>query len=162
MRVRTIMIGLTASLLVTLTACSSSTSNSPKAESPAPASASAVPTSATGSATPSAPPATTPEPTAPGAVTAGGLPPKPDEGTAAKYIAALTSIDAEIVNGKPDKAISRGRDQCSSVAQHPKDQAKLVELTAQRFIGPNHPTGFGAEKSTKILEAVRKYICPTY
>ncbi|MFE7559677.1 hypothetical protein [Kitasatospora sp. NPDC057500] len=58
--------------------------------------------------------------------------------------------------------MSRGRDQCTSVAQYPTDQPKLVELTGKRFISPGHPQGFGPEKSAKILAAVRTHICPSY
>jgi hypothetical protein len=38
---------------------------------------------------------------------------RPDE----TYIAGLETIDPDIVHGKPDKAVSRGSDQCSSVAE---------------------------------------------
>ncbi|HEX7305359.1 hypothetical protein [Lentzea sp.] len=91
-----------------------------------------------------------------------GIPPKPDATTQAAYVAELDAIDPEIVNGNPDRAVSRGRDQCSSVAKTPGDQAKLVELTAQRFTSPNHPSGFGPDASARILAAVRKHICPGY
>ncbi|MET8853489.1 hypothetical protein [Amycolatopsis sp. NPDC004625] len=76
-------------------------------------------------------------------------------------MADLEVIDPDIVHGKPDKAVSRGRDQCTSVAQWPDDQAKLVGLAQQRFISPDHPEGFGPEKSTRILAVVRRYLCPT-
>ncbi|GHF77604.1 hypothetical protein GCM10018790_64660 [Kitasatospora xanthocidica] len=99
---------------------------------------------------------------APAATGPGGLPPKPDEATTAKYLAALIAIDPEIVGDKPDRAVSRGRDQCSSVAQHPHDTAGLVKLTNQRFTSPKHPEGLGDAKSTRILAAVRAHVCPTF
>ncbi|MFD5827510.1 hypothetical protein [Lentzea sp. NPDC060358] len=91
-----------------------------------------------------------------------GIPPKPDAATQAAYVADLDAIDREIVNGNADRAVSRGRDQCMSVAKTPGDQAKLVELTAQRFTSPNHPAGFGPEVSARVLAAVRKHLCPGY
>ncbi len=91
-----------------------------------------------------------------------GIPPEPDPATWRKYINALNAIDPEIVNGKEEKAVDGGRDQCSSVKEFPDDQAKLVDLTNRRFLSPNHPDGFGKATAAKILAAVRKYICPTY
>lgn len=88
-----------------------------------------------------------------------GLPPKPDEATAAAYIAALTAIDADIVHGKPDKAIDRGRNQCFSM-RDTKDRAKLVDLTNKRFTSPTHPDGHGTAKAEKILDIVHKHLCP--
>jgi hypothetical protein len=93
---------------------------------------------------------------------AAGIPPKPDAATQQSYIAALTAIDRDIVHGKEDKAVDRGRNQCSSVKEWPTDQAKLVDLTQKRFSSPEHPDGFGPAKSAQILAAVRKYLCLTY
>ncbi|MEU0521948.1 hypothetical protein [Streptosporangium sp. NPDC006007] len=89
-----------------------------------------------------------------------GIPPKPDPATQAKFIAALNAIDPEIVNGKEGKAIDRARNQCSSAKESPDNQAKLVDLTNQRFLSPEHPEGFGEATATKILKAVRTHICP--
>jgi hypothetical protein len=116
---------------------------------------------ACGSSQPTAapPPSTTPAPPAEAAV---GIPPKPDAATQRAYLAALTAIDPDIVHGKEDTAVNRGRDQCSSVKEWPTDQPKLVDLTQQRFTSPGHPEGFGPAKSAQILAAVRKYLCPTY
>ncbi|WP_327679462.1 DUF732 domain-containing protein [Kitasatospora sp. NBC_00458] len=161
MRTRTTGLALAAALLVAgLTACSSS-APSTDAKSSTPAATSAPPAAAVPETTA---PAQAPAPAgttaaAPASAGPGGLPPKPDAATQAKYLAALAAIDPEIVDGKPDRAVSRGRDQCSSVAQG-KDQAALIELTSKRFTSAGHPGGFGPEKSTKILEAVRKHICP--
>jgi hypothetical protein len=93
---------------------------------------------------------------------AAGIPPKPDAATKQSYIMELVAIDPDIVHGKEDKAVSRGRDQCSGVKKWPSDQARLVDLTQKRFTSPDHPEGFGPDKSAQILAAVRKYLCPTY
>ncbi|MFI7249776.1 hypothetical protein [Micromonospora chalcea] len=92
---------------------------------------------------------------------AGGLPPAPDAAAQAAYVDALRKIDPEIVGDKDQKAlVNRGRDTCSSIASFPKDEAKLVDLTNQRFTAPGHPEGFGEAKAKKILAAVRTHICP--
>ncbi|MCX5196421.1 hypothetical protein OOK31_21395 [Streptomyces sp. NBC_00249] len=91
-----------------------------------------------------------------------GIPPKPDAATQAKYIAALTAIDPDIVNTKPDKAVDRGRNQCDSIANFPKDDQKQIDLTNQRFTSPNHPDGFGPAKAAKIRDAVHTHLCPSY
>jgi len=85
---------------------------------------------------------------------------KPDAATSAAYIADLQAIDPAIVAGKTDRAISRGRDQCSSVKEWPDDQAKLVDLAEQRFTTTAGP--IGVDKAEKVLAAVRKHICPQY
>jgi hypothetical protein len=103
----------------------------------------------------------TPAGTSSGLPAVPGVPPKPDAATATAYVTDLEAIDPDIVHGKPDKAVSRGRDQCTSVAQWPDDQTKLVDLVQQRFISPDHPEGFGPEKSARILAVVRQYLCPT-
>jgi hypothetical protein len=92
-----------------------------------------------------------------------GTLPKADQATQEVFIKALNAIDPEIVGDKdPSTMVTRGRSQCTSVKGSPDDKAKLVELTGKRFTAPNHPDGFGTEKNTKILAAVRKYLCPTY
>ncbi|GAA4590117.1 hypothetical protein GCM10023194_46160 [Planotetraspora phitsanulokensis] len=92
-----------------------------------------------------------------------GLPPMPDESTQTKYIEALKAIDPEIVGDQDETAIvNHGRDQCVSVRDWPKEQAKLIGLTAKRFKAPGHPDGFGNTKNKQILAAVRKYLCPSY
>lgn len=116
-------------------------------------------------AAPSAPPASeaTSSPSATAAAPKGkGIPPKPDAATQAKYIAALTAIDPDIVNTKPDKAVDRGRNQCETIANFPKDDQKQIDLTNQRFTSPNHPDGFGPAKAAKIRDAVHTHLCPTY
>lgn len=91
-----------------------------------------------------------------------GIPPKPNTENRVAYIKALEAVDPDIVHGKQDKAVDRGRNQCSSVSNWPNDQAKLLDLTNKRFTSPNHPDGFGEKKAVQILAAVRTYICPTY
>jgi hypothetical protein len=92
-----------------------------------------------------------------------GLPPEPDEETQAKYIEALKAIDPEIVGDQDEtEIVNHGRDQCVSVKEWPKEQAKLIGLTGKRFKAPGHSDGFGAAKNKLILAAVRKYLCPRY
>ncbi|MFD9486759.1 hypothetical protein ACFWBX_22835 [Streptomyces sp. NPDC059991] len=89
-----------------------------------------------------------------------GIPRRPDAATQARYIVALTSIDPDIVHGKPDKAVDRGRNQCSVIASNPKDQAKQVELANKRFTSPAHPDGFGLAKAAEVNEVVHAQLCP--
>jgi hypothetical protein len=92
------------------------------------------------------------------------VPPKPSEDATKAFIAELNAIDPDIVHGKPDKAIDRARDQCTSIrAWHDAEpklvEVRLIELTRQRFTSPAHPDGFGSEMAARILAAVRTYIC---
>ncbi|CAM5575096.1 hypothetical protein ACH4GF_40775 [Streptomyces rimosus] len=86
-----------------------------------------------------------------------GIPPKPDAATQARYVAALDAISRDIVNGKPERAVSRGRSTCGTIHSFPKDHAKQVEQTRQRFSGA---TQFNAAQAEKILEAVHTHLCP--
>ncbi|OKI30116.1 hypothetical protein [Streptomyces sp. CB03911] len=146
---------LTAVLATGATACASGAPAPPAAE---PAAATPVATR-TAAAAPSA--AVPPTPGAPASVP-GGPPPTPDAATTARYIAALTAIDPEIVDKKPDRAVSRGRDQCTSIGTWPNDRQRLVDLTGQRFTSAKHPDGFGPEKASLILDVVHANLCPTY
>lgn len=89
-------------------------------------------------------------------------PATPDPATHRAYISALAAIDPDIVHGEDDKAVRRGHNQCVSIKEHSGDRARLVDLTQQRFTSPNHPEGFGPEKSALILNAVHQHLCPTY
>lgn len=91
-----------------------------------------------------------------------GIPPTPSAEARKAYLAELNSIDPDIVHGKEQTAVDRGRNQCSSIKAFPNDEKKWLELTKQRFTSPTHPDGFGVVKSSKILVAVRKYLCPNY
>ncbi|MFD5724668.1 hypothetical protein ACFWMT_01015 [Streptomyces sp. NPDC058368] len=93
---------------------------------------------------------------------AAGLPPKPNAATTAAYVKALDAIDTDIVHGKTEKAVDRGLNTCSSVKSSPNDQAKLIDLTNQRFSSPTHPQGHGPETAEKILSVVRKNLCPDF
>lgn len=133
-------------------AAAPTTSSAPAvASSPSPA-----PTAASSSAPAVPSPAATPPTAAPPA----GPPPTPGPAAWAAYIRALNAIDPDIVHGKEEKAVDRGRNQCESVREHPNDRARLIDLTNQRFTSPNHDRGFGLAKAEKILDAVRTYICP--
>ncbi|QFZ20337.1 hypothetical protein [Saccharothrix syringae] len=94
---------------------------------------------------------------------AAGIPPKPDRATAEAYLAELRAIEPLLVDeDNTDKAIDRGRNQCSAIPNHAGDQAKLVELTNTRFTAPGHASGFGPEVAEQVLAVVRKHLCPTY
>ncbi|MFE6689628.1 hypothetical protein ACFVFQ_24510 [Streptomyces sp. NPDC057743] len=86
-----------------------------------------------------------------------GIPPKPDAATQAKYIRALNAISPAIVNGKEDRAVSRGRDTCGTVHSFPNDHAKQVDITRQRFSGAQE---FTATQAEQILTAVQTNLCP--
>ncbi|MFE9561747.1 hypothetical protein ACFYM0_11620 [Streptomyces sp. NPDC006487] len=150
MRRHHVIIALTGAGLLALTGCGSDS------DAPAPGK-----TSAPASTVPS--PAQSGRPSAdPSAVRPdSGLPPSPAPAQRAAYLAALNTIDPEIVNGKDDKAVSRGLDQCQSMKGE-KDPAKRVAGANQRFIGPHHPAGFGPVKSALIVAAVQANLCPTY
>ncbi|MFE2323597.1 hypothetical protein ACFXD5_06685 [Streptomyces sp. NPDC059385] len=137
---------LAAAGILALTGCSSDTKT--------PASPSAAPS------TPAAAPSVDPGALA-SAGAAAGIPPSPAPTQRAAYLAALTAIDPEIVNGKDDKAVSRGLSQCQAMKDE-KDVTKRVAQVEKRFIGPNHPEGFGTTKSAGILAAVQANLCPTY
>ncbi|WP_433719833.1 hypothetical protein ACQP2Y_33445 [Actinoplanes sp. CA-051413] len=124
-----------------------------------------------GSADPAGPPAGGPPPGGspppggppPGGPPPPGMPPPPDRATAEAYVADLRQIDAAIVgDGDIRRLVDRGLNQCASVKEWPDDQAKLVALTNQRFTAPDHPDGFGEATAARILEVVRKRICPAY
>lgn len=110
----------------------------------------------------SASPSTTPDITAAWPDESAPFPPEPNEQDWDAYIAALNAIDPDIVHGKEEKAVDRGRDQCKTIRDHPDDQDMLIEYTNKRFTSPHHPypEGHGDVVSGKILKVVRKYICP--
>ena len=96
------------------------------------------------------------------AESAAGIPPEPDAAARRAYLEALRAIDPAIVGTKEDRAVTRGRDQCSSIAGAAVDHAKLVALTNQRFTAPDHPDGFGTAAAERILTAVHTHLCPAY
>jgi hypothetical protein len=138
MRTATIALGA-ALLAATLTACGSTD---------------------TSSKTSSSPTAVTPDQRA-SIAAAAGIPPEPTAAVRAKYLDDLSTIDPDIVHGKPDTAVDRGRNQCSSIKQGMK-QAKLVELTDYRFSSPTHPNGHGTATAAKILDVVHTRLCPDF
>lgn len=94
---------------------------------------------------------------------AAGLPDEPDAATAAEFIKALDAIDPRIADGKNDKAISRGLNQCSSIKRYPDDRDKLVKLALGRFtIDTRLPEIATPETGGKIVDAVRKHLCPDF
>lgn len=90
-----------------------------------------------------------------------GLPPSPDPAARSAYIADLTAINPDIVHGKPDTVISRGRSQCQSIKRGEKRE-RLLETTNFRFSSPDHPNGFGTATAAKILDVVHKRLCPDF
>lgn len=76
------------------------------------------------------------------------------------FVKALDDIDPAIVDGKPEKAYDRGRNQCDSIKKTPDDRTKLLDLTRQRFTSPKHPNGFPPATVEKILDAVKTHLCP--
>lgn len=90
-----------------------------------------------------------------------GYPPEPDAATAAAFIKALNAIDADIVHGKDEKALSRGADTCRMVKDHP-ERAERIEQTNKRWSSPTHPDGHGLATAEKILDAAHKHLCPDF
>ncbi|MFC9247763.1 hypothetical protein ACFT7S_28255 [Streptomyces sp. NPDC057136] len=130
---------ITVSLLATLTACSG--------ESPT-------------EAKPSAPPSLTAEQRA-SVLAAAGIPATTPEQEAA-FVAELNTIDRDIAHGKADKAASRGRTQCQTIHNWPKDEAKQAALARQRFTSPTHPEGRTLATAQKINAAAHKHLCPDF
>ncbi|TBO59017.1 hypothetical protein EYS09_14335 [Streptomyces kasugaensis] len=126
-----------------LTACGGNSDSAP-AKSPAPAAPSSAPTPDASKAIKDA-------------EAKSGIPPKPDAATQEKYIAALNAISPDIVSGKEDRAVSRGRDTCGTIHSFPKDHAKQVDLTRQRFSGAHQ---FTTSQAEQILTAVQSNLCP--
>ncbi len=94
---------------------------------------------------------------------AAGIPPEPSAPVAAAYIADLKAIDPAIVGDKdPGAIVDRGRDQCASIHDWPRDEDKVFELAQARFTAPGHPDGFDADTTRRILQTVRKHLCPGY
>ncbi|MEV5125099.1 hypothetical protein AB0K49_20290 [Streptomyces decoyicus] len=106
----------------------------------------------------------TPSPTAVAdtEATTSGIPPEPDAAAKLGYLRALTGIDPDIVHGKEDKAVDRGRNQCQTIRNFPKDKPKQAEMAEMRFTSPSHPEGFGKVKAAQIVEAVHTNLCPKF
>ncbi|MGW6719389.1 hypothetical protein [Streptomyces sp. NPDC054995] len=116
-------------------------------------------------AKPSAPPSLTDEQRA-NARAAAGLPPEPSTTARYKYLEALNDIDRRIVDGKDDKAVSRGLNQCRSIKEARGDEDKQVELVKQtlsRFtIDTRLPEIATPETGGEILAAVHQNLCPDF
>lgn len=89
-----------------------------------------------------------------------GLPDPTDEQQKA-FVDALNAIKADIAHGKPDKAVSRGINQCGSIKRGYGD-TKLTELANGRFISPDAPEGHGLDIAKQINAAAHKHLCPDY
>lgn len=89
-----------------------------------------------------------------------GIPEDPSPANRKAFLAALNAIDPDIVHGKPDKAISRAKDTCSSAKTYAGQPKKLVGVVQRRWTSPTHPEGRSPAVARRIFKAVRKYICP--
>ncbi|MCB5181606.1 hypothetical protein [Streptomyces antimicrobicus] len=137
---------LTAVSAAALAACGTDT---PPAPPKGPSTASAGAPTASTAPTPASP--------TPPSTSANGIPPKPDAATEARYLRALDAISPDIVAGKTDRAVSRGRDTCGTIHSFPQDRAKQVDITRQRFSGAQQLTSAQAEQ---ILGVVKAHLCP--
>ncbi|MFH8668819.1 hypothetical protein ACH4F3_28620 [Streptomyces anulatus] len=139
MRTRTTAAALiTAGLLLTLTACGEDDA----------------------AAKPSAPPSLTDQQRSSARAAAGMPDPTPEQEAA--FVAALNAIDKDIVHDKADKAASRGRSQCQTIHDWPKDEAKQIDLATRRFTSPTHPEGRTPAVAKKINEAAHHNLCPDF
>ncbi|MFE7947398.1 hypothetical protein [Streptomyces sp. NPDC057426] len=93
---------------------------------------------------------------------AAGLPTEPTGTARQAFLDGLNAIDADIVHGKDDKAVSRGIDTCGIFKRFPGDKAKQVDQTNKRWTSPTHPDGHGLAKAEKILGVAHKNICPDF
>lgn len=91
-----------------------------------------------------------------------GIPEEPGPKQRKAFLAVLDRIDPDLVHGKPDKAIRRARDTCSSVKSFEGQPKKLVGIVQRRWTSPDHPEGRSPATARKVLKAARKLICPTY
>ncbi|MFD9128134.1 hypothetical protein [Kitasatospora sp. NPDC059571] len=157
MRTRTLSAAVAAAAVLALASCSTTVGSSAKG---APSAAAAASPGASGAAPGGAAPTdaspTGPKPAPPSNA---GLPPLPDAAATAKLVAALNAIDPAIAKD-PAKAVASARTQCQAVYNYPKDHDRLLRLTQETFTSPDHPQGFGPEKSEKILAAVQAGLCP--
>ncbi|MEU4563397.1 hypothetical protein AB0F72_33885 [Actinoplanes sp. NPDC023936] len=89
------------------------------------------------------------------------IPPRPDDTTAAAYIAALKAINPEITKDRdPERLIDRGRDQCATITSFPSEPEKVLMYTNMRFTSPEHPYGFGDAAAKEINAVIVEHLCP--
>ncbi|WP_159037340.1 hypothetical protein [Streptomyces specialis] len=140
---------LTAVLALALTACGSSDDSSETPSSP-------------GTTAEPAPEETVDQDELDAALEEMGYPPEADAATEAAYIDALDAIDPRIDKDNPDSAVSRGRDTCRTIHDHPDDRAHQIEQTNIRFSHPDAPDGWGLATAEQILDVVHEHLCPTF
>ncbi|MFF2522443.1 hypothetical protein [Streptomyces liangshanensis] len=109
----------------------------------------------------STPPELTPEQRA-SINAAAGIPEDPDDAHRQAYLDGLLAVDPDIVHGKDDKAISRGKNQCQTIHSFPKDKAKQIDQAMQRFTSPTHPEGRTRAVAEKINDLAHKQLCPAF
>ncbi|MEU3836369.1 hypothetical protein [Streptomyces microflavus] len=144
MRTRTTTAALIAAALLALTACGTE----PEPAAPA--------------AGPEASASTLSKADRDAALAAAGLPPRPDDATAAAFVKALDDINTDIAHGKTDKAVSRGMDTCGLVKRYPDDKTKQIDQTNKRWSSPTHPDGHGLATAEKILTVSHTRLCPDF
>ncbi|MFJ4687070.1 DUF732 domain-containing protein [Streptomyces sp. NPDC088789] len=95
---------------------------------------------------------------------AAGLPPEPDATDRARFLDALDAIDPRIVKpGKDDQAVSRGRNQCSSIKSSGSSREKLAQMALERFtVTTRLPEISTPQTGEKILDAVHTHLCPDF
>lgn len=136
MHTRLAAAALAAAALLALTACSSSDSNDDKA---APSQTPSVTsTSAAGATEKSIP----------------GIPDKPTGAKRDAYIAAIAAVDPTLT-ADPDKAITNGRNQCTSLDGGARD---VDHSAAERFGTGTHP--LTDDQGKAINAALRLTLCP--
>lgn len=156
-----LLVGVTAMLAISLTAC---TDDDPATTAGASRSAAASATaSVAASASAAASRAAEPSVSASrrdDAEDKAGLAPVPDPGQAKAFVSALREIDPNLVSGaSAELVVDRGRAHCTQLYNE-KSQAELIAGANTRFATNEHPDGFGTDKGKMISDAVRKYICP--
>ncbi|MFE5658355.1 hypothetical protein ACFQ9H_19460 [Streptomyces sp. NPDC056517] len=138
-------------------------SSTPAAPNSSPSTAPTVAPTPTTEAPTQSPAATTSAPAAPRTTGTpdSGIPPEPDAQARQAYLDALNAIDPRIIKpGKEDQAVSRGRNQCSSIRTI-DDPAKLSALALDRFtITSRLPDIATPETGRAIVKAVRAHLCP--
>ncbi|WP_267241714.1 DUF732 domain-containing protein [Streptomyces sp. PR69] len=100
---------------------------------------------------------------APGSDATGIFPDPPTPAERQAYLDALDAIDPDIVHGKEDKAVSRGRSTCQTLTTDvPGGREALIDMTNTRFTSPAHPGGHGVATAEQILNAAHTHLCPEF
>ncbi len=71
----------------------------------------------------------------------------------------LDELDASLVDGKPERAISRGEDICLDLRQG-REGATVLSKARKRF-GSGHGSDVPSEEARRIVTTARENLCPT-